>query len=94
MAGGGDQFLYAKERAAVGILADGGAVADKAGAVGENLPDGGFRHTAVQALDILPDRIVEPQFALLAQLHDAGRGKTLGMRRDPKSMMRGQLFAG
>ena len=61
--------------------------------MGENLRDGDFRHLAVQALDILPDLIVEPQFALLAQLHDSGRGETFGMRGDPKPVARGQLFA-
>ena len=90
----GHQFLGAEERPAVGKLSGRGAVADKAGAVGENLRDGGFRHLAVQALDILPDRIVEPQFALFAQLHDSGRGKALRMRGDPKPVARGQLFAG
>jgi hypothetical protein len=90
----GDQFLGTEERPAIVKLFAGGAVADKAGAVGENLRDGGFRYLAVQAFDILPDRIVEPQFALFAQLHDSGRGKALRMRGDPKPVARGQLFAG
>src|SRR5439155_18362519 len=33
-------------------------------------------------------------FALLAQLHDSGRGETLGVRCDPKPVPRRELFAG
>ena len=90
----GDQFLGAEERPAFGILPAGGTVADKPGAVGENLREGGFRHLTVQAVDILPDWIVEPQFALLPELHDSGRGEALRMRCDPKPVARGELFAG
>src|SRR5882757_6731682 len=48
----------------------------------------------MQALHILPDGIVQPQFTLFAKLHDSGRGVTLGMRRDPKPVAWGKLFAG
>jgi hypothetical protein len=62
--------------------------------MGKDLRDGSFRDLAVQVLDILPDRIVEPQFSLLAEFHDSGRGETPGMRGDPEPVTRGQLFAG
>src|SRR5258707_11564631 len=48
----------------------------------------------MQAADILADRVVEPNLALLAQLHDAGRGKALRMRGDAEAMARGELLAG
>src|SRR5260221_2209361 len=46
------------------------AGARQAGAVPEQVRDGHVRHRLVQIADILPDRIVEPQPALLTQLHD------------------------
>ena len=42
----------------------------------------------MQAADILADRIVEPQLALLAQLHDAGGGESLRMRGDAEAVAR------
>ena len=45
-------------------------------------------------LTYCPTGIVEPQLALLAQLHDSGGGETLRMRRDPEAVARGELFAG
>src|SRR5258707_13853615 len=48
----------------------------------------------MQALHILPDGIVQPQFTPFAELHDSGRGETLGMRRDPKPVAWGKLFPG
>ena len=79
---------------AVDELAGIGAVAGKAGAVRQKLRDGGFGDLRMQALHILPDRIVQPQLTLLPQLHDSGRGETLGMRSDPEAVARGELFAG
>ena len=69
------------------------AVADKAGAVREKLRDRGFRDRGVQALDKLPDGIVELELALFAQLQDAGRGEALRMRGDAKAMARREFFA-
>jgi hypothetical protein len=62
--------------------------------VREGLRDGGFRDLRMQAFDILPDRIVKPQLAPLAEFHDSGGGETLRMRCDPKAVARGELFAG
>jgi hypothetical protein len=62
--------------------------------MGKKLRDRGFRDLRMQVLHILADRVIQPQLASLAQLHDSGRGKTLGMRCDPKAVARGQLFAG
>jgi hypothetical protein len=58
------------------------------------LRDGRFGNTSMQARHIFPDRIIQPQLAALAELHDAGRRKTLRMRRDPKAVARRQLLAG
>ena len=88
------QLLRIEVGSPVDELAGIGAVAGQAGAVREKLRDGGFGDLRMQALHILPDRIVQPQLALLPQLHDSGRGETLGMRSDPEAVARGQLFAG
>jgi len=48
----------------------------------------------MQAADILADGIVEPELALLTQLHHAGRSKALGVRGDAEAMARRQLLAG
>src|SRR5258708_27625085 len=47
----------------------------------------------MQTLDILSDRIVQPQFTPFAELHDSGRGEALGMRCDAKAVACGELFA-
>jgi hypothetical protein len=73
------ELLLAEIGPAIGELSGVGAIAGEAGAVGENLRDGGIRDLAVEALHILPDRIVQPQFPPFAELHESGCGETLGM---------------
>jgi hypothetical protein len=48
----------------------------------------------MQPFDVLPDWIIQPQFTPLAQFHDAGCGKALRVRGDPKPVPRRQLLAG
>ena len=72
----------------------GHAIADDAGAVGENLRDGGFRNAWMQALDILPDGIVEPQFALFAQFHDLVTGKFKPDAAEARAMGEIAAFSG
>ncbi len=43
---------------------------------------------------MLADGVVEPDLALLAQLHDAGGGEALGVRGDAEAVARGELLAG
>jgi hypothetical protein len=88
------QLLLIKIGLAVDELSAVGAVAGEAAAMRQQLRDRGFRDPRVQPFDILPDRIVQPQFAPLAQLHDAGCGKALRVRGDPKPVPRRQLLAG
>jgi len=90
----GHQLPLAQIRPTVAELAGVSAVAGEAGAVRQQLRDRGLRDLRMQPLDVKPCGIVEPQFALLAQLHDSGRRKTLGMRRDPEPVARRELFAG
>ena len=66
------QLLRAEIRPSIAELAGVGAVAGETGAVRQQLRDRGLGYLRMQAFDILPDRIVQPQFALLAQLHDSG----------------------
>src|ERR1019366_3995470 len=87
------QLALVEERATVLPLTALGAVVGNMGAMREELPDRRFRHGGVQALDKLPGRIVELQFAPLAHLHDAGSGKALGMRGNAKSMAWRQAHA-
>ncbi len=70
-----------------------GAVADDTGAMREQLGDRHLRHRLMEIADILPDRIVEPELAPLAQFHDARRREALGMRGDPETVARRQLDA-
>ena len=88
------QFPLGEVGPAINELAGIRAIAGEAGTVRKHLRDGGFRDLRMQAFDILPDRIVEPQLALLAQLHDFGGGETLRMRSDPEAVARGEFFAG
>jgi hypothetical protein len=71
------ELLLIKVWPAIGELSGVGAIAGEAGAMREKLRDGGLGHLRMQALYILPDRIVQPQFAPFAQLHDCGRGESL-----------------
>jgi hypothetical protein len=71
-----------------------GAVAGEAGAVRERLRDCGPRNPRMQPVHILPDRVVELQFAPLAQFHQSGGGEGLRMRGDTKAVARGERFAG
>jgi hypothetical protein len=48
----------------------------------------------MQPVHILPDRVVELQFAPLAQFHQSGGGEGLRMRGDAKAVARGERFAG
>ena len=89
-----EQLLGVEIGAAVDELAGIGAVARQPGAVREHLRDRRLGDARMQAADILADRIVEPELALLAQLHDAGRGKALRVRGDAEAVARGQLLAG
>jgi hypothetical protein len=73
------QLAGVEERAAVLPLAGVGAVADKAGAVREQLRDRRLGHGRMQPLDVAADGIVELQLALLAQFHDTGGGEALGV---------------
>ena len=69
------------------------AVADDAGAVGEDLAERGAGNPRVQTVDVVSDRVVELELALLAQLHHAGGGEALGMRGDAKAMARREADA-
>src|SRR3954463_12286042 len=60
----------------------------------KQLRDRGLRDLRMQTADILSYRLLEPQFALLAQLHDARRGKALGVRGNPEPVPGRQLLAG
>lgn len=73
------ELLRVKIGPVIGELSGVGAIAGEAGAVRQQLRDGGFRDLRMEAFDKLPDRIVQPQFAPLAELHDSGGGETLGM---------------
>ena len=66
------QLLVVEIGPAVGEVSGVIAVAGEAGAVRQQLRDGRLRDLRVQALDVLSDGIVQPQFALFAQLHDSG----------------------
>src|SRR6185437_2679412 len=67
-----------------------GAVAHEPGAVREELSDRRLGDRLVQVADMLADGIVEPQPALLAQLHDARGGEALRMRGDAEAVARRQ----
>src|SRR6202000_3023922 len=90
----GDQLLVVEIRPAVGEISGVGAVAGETGAMRQKLRNGRLRNLLVQVLSVLSARITQSQFAPFAQLHDSGRSKTLGMRRDPKPVTRRQLLAG
>ena len=66
------QLLRTEIRPAIAELSSVGAVAGETGAVRKQLRDRGLRDLRMQAFHVLPDRIIQPQFALLAQLHDSG----------------------
>ncbi len=89
-----EQLLRVEIGAAVDELAGIGAVARQARAVRQHLCDRRLGNARMQAADMLADGIVEPELALLAQLHDAGCGEALGMGGDPEEMARGELLAG
>jgi hypothetical protein len=65
-------------------------VADNAGAVRQPLRQRHRGDVGIQAGDIGPDLIVQPQFLLLAQQHYAAGGETLRMRDDAEPVARGQ----
>ena len=89
----GQHLVSIQERAPVLELSAVRAVARGAGAVRQQLGQGGGGQFRVQALHMLTDRIVQPQTALLAQLEHAGRGEGLGVRADAKAVARGQAGA-
>ena len=60
----------------------------------QQLRDGLLGDVRMQTADILPDRIVEAQFAPLAQLHDGGGGERLRMRGDAEAVAGREFFAG
>jgi len=67
----------AEIRPAISELSGVGAIAGEPGAVRKKLRDGRVRDLAVEPLHILPDRVVQPQFAPFAELHDSGCGEAL-----------------
>ncbi|MGY3276418.1 hypothetical protein ACVJ5M_004015 [Bradyrhizobium sp. S3.7.6] len=71
-----------------------GAIARQPRAVREHLRNRRLGDARMQAADMLADRVVEPQLALVAQLHDAGGGEALRMRGDTAAVARGEFFAG
>src|SRR6202042_3923151 len=75
-------------------LADVATISGNSGAMRENLPDRRSRGGRIEVRDIVADRIVELQFAALAQFHDACRGEALRVRSDPKPVARSESFAG
>lgn len=89
-----EQFPGVEIGAAVDELTGIGAIACQPGTVRQHLRNRRLSDARMQAADILADRVVEPDLALLAQLHDAGRSKTLGVRSDSEAVARGQLLAG
>src|SRR5262249_17908786 len=70
-----------------------GTVPGEAGTVREELRKARLCDPRMQPRYIAADRIIEPQFALFAQLHQARGGKGLGVGGDAKAMARRQLFA-
>ncbi|MGY4428991.1 hypothetical protein ACVWWO_001468 [Bradyrhizobium sp. F1.13.1] len=92
------QFREQLARVEIGTAVDEltgiGAVARQSRAVRQHLRNRRFRDARMQAGDILANGIVEPELALLAQLHDAGRGKALRVRGDAETVARGELLAG
>ncbi|MET4444749.1 hypothetical protein ABIB75_003026 [Bradyrhizobium sp. GM2.2] len=89
-----EQLARVEIGTAVDELAGIGAVARQSRAVREHLRNRRFGDARMQAGDMLADGIVEPELALLAQLHDAGRGKALRVRGDAEAVARGELLAG
>ena len=69
------------------------SVARQPGAVREHMGNRGLGHARMQAADILADGIVEAELALLAQLHNAGRGKALRVRGNAEAVARSELLA-
>lgn len=89
----GEKLFRVEIGAAVDELAGISAVARQPGAVREHLGNRGLGHARMQVAHILADGIVEPELALLAQLHDAGRGKALRVRGDAEAVARSELLA-
>src|ERR1700752_2890391 len=87
------ELLCGWKRTAIGEEAGVAPVADKPGAVRQQLRDGGARSGWVEAADILPGRVIELELTLLAQLQDAACREALGMRGDTKAVSRCKLLA-
>src|SRR6185503_6008113 len=90
----GPELGLVKVGPAIGELPSIRAVTDDTGRVRKQLRDGGARDRRVQAIDIVPGRVVEFELALLTQLQNSGGREALGMRGDAKAMARGQRLAG
>ena len=59
----------------------------------EELRDRDLRDRRMEALDMLPDTIVEAEPAVLAKLHDAGSGEALRMGGHTKTVPRRQRLS-
>ena len=73
----GHQLIDGREWTAILEEPGVGAIAHDAGAVGEDLAECCCGYLRVQAFHIFADRVVQAQFAGLAQFHDAGRREGL-----------------
>jgi hypothetical protein len=89
----GHQLLGVEEGSPIAELTRVLAVSDDPGAVGKHLGQRCAGNPGVEVLDVLPDRVVELELTLLAQLHHAGSGEALGVRCDAKAMPRGKRYA-
>src|SRR5271166_371016 len=87
------ELRYAGEWATVlprGCIA---TVANDAGGVREKLRDRGLRDRGMEALDVLPDAVVESELTRFAELHDPGGSEALRMRGHAKPVTRRQRRA-
>ena len=75
----GTKLRFVEERAGVLPLAAVIAIAHDAGTVRQQLCDRRLRNCRVKAFHVLPDAVVEREFALFAQLQDPGGGERLRM---------------
>ena len=82
------QLGCVEKRAPVDELAGVGPVAHHAGGVRKELGERCARERRMQPADVAPHRVREPQPLLLPQLHDAGGGEALRVRRDAKQVAR------
>ena len=84
----GERPVEGPEVAVVGVADDAAAVREQLGH--RPVADPGAR----QVGDVLGDRVVEPQPALLHQLHHGGGREGLGVRGDPEQVVGAQRLAG